>query len=518
MDELKNTPELNSQPKAPTAQSVSLDEMLKWADQAIDSLEHPKKKEPETPREEAEPSTEADTGPAPSDADAMPPEDTPAETEGEPSAKEQTEEAPQAEDAPAEPTAAAEKKSEEDYDEDDEDVDYNDDELLRGYVWDEKTGKLYKVKEPGHQPVLISLFLTALALIAAGSILLNKAPLLPASKTYDNSILSDQQQPQEDTPQLPADQQQAQSVEAVQYIPAEIIYDGELVAVMASTEAAHALLEDVKAYFQESITGEGEKETVFEETVEVRPLPNGTDSQIASYDELFARFTSSSSPLKVRTTLTTVETKIIPFDTETKDHPTLIEGTRIVASLGREGSETIRSRTVYINGDRSTSRSGTDTETIKPMDMLIYEGEEKPDPEEDSPGRHEGERGPDRGDLTFIPPIEGDISCNFGQLYGVLHLGLDYEPESDSVLASAPGTVVALLERGGYGLMLEIDHGNGFVTRYAHLDSAAVSVGDRVEQGQVIATAGVTGNVEEKTLHFEIRVDGLAYNPRYYLD
>ncbi|MBQ6703532.1 MAG: M23 family metallopeptidase, partial [Clostridia bacterium] len=175
-------------------------------------------------------------------------------------------------------------------------------------------------------------------------------------------------------------------------------------------------------------------------------------------------------------------------------------------------------RTVYINGDRSSSRSGSDTETIKPMDMLIYLGEEKLDPDEDSPGRHEGEKGPKQGDLTFIAPIEGDISCNFGQLYGVLHLGLDYEPEDDKVFASESGTVVTLLERGGYGLMLEIDHGSGFVTRYAHLDSASVAIGDRVEQGQVIATAGQSGNVEEKTLHFEIRVDGLAYNPRYYLD
>ena len=287
---------------------------------------------------------------------------------------------------------------------------------------------------------------------------------------------------------------------------------------MASTEAAHALLEDVKAFFHDSVSGEGEKQSEFEDPVEVRPLPGGTEEEIASYDELFARFTSSSSPIKVRTTLTAVETEILPFDTETEDHPTLIEGTRIVASLGREGSETTRTYTVYINGDRSSTRSGSETETIKPADMLIYEGEEELDMEEDSPGRHEGERGPDQGDLTFIAPVEGDISCNFGQLYGVLHLGLDYAPQEDTVVASAAGTVVSVLERGGYGLTLEIDHGGGFVTRYAHLHSVSVAPGDAVEQGQPVALAGSSGNVEEKTLHFEIRADGLAYNPRYYLD
>ena len=506
MDELKNTPE-NSMDKAPEQPRVSLDELLKWADQAIDSLENSKKAQarPTPPHEQVQPA-----GNKPEDIHM--PEPQPAHHEN------------------SQPTAEAEDDID-DYLEDDfddnfddepedepEDIDYNDDELLCGYIWDEETGRLYKVKEKNRRPLLLPLFITAIVLIAAAAAVLNKVPLMPAAKVQDSSILAEEHQPQQSETVLPAQQQQAADAQAVQYIPAEILSDGDVVAVMASTEAAHALLEDVKAYFHSSVTEEGEKESVFEDPVEVRPLPNGTDRQISSYDELFARFTSSSSPIKVRTTLTTVETEIIPFETETEDHPTLIEGTRIVASMGREGSETKRTRTVYINGDRSSSRSGSDTEAIKPMDMLIYEGEEKLDPEEDSPGRHEGEKGPRQGDLTFIDPIDGDISCNFGQLYGVLHLGLDYEPEDDKVLASEAGTVVTLMERGGYGLMLEIDHGSGFVTRYAHLDSASVAIGDKVQQGQAIATAGSSGNVDEKTLHFEIRVDGLAYNPRYYLD
>lgn len=517
MDELKNTPETTENkeaPKAQTTQSVSLSELLKWADQAIDSLEHPKKQ-----------SLQEDPPEKESDAPAEPTTDT---------SENSVDEAAEKSDPPQEAMPAGDKsdtelrentshavkehKPSDNCGEDEDDIDYNDDELLRGYIWDEETGKLYRVKEKDKHPVLIPLFLTALALIAIAAAVLNKAPLLPPTKAPDNSILAEEQQPQQEETLLPAEQQQTAETQTVQYIPAEIVSDGDVVAVMASTEAAHALLEDVKTYFHDSVPGEGDKETVFEDPVEVRPLPNGTSGQIASYDELFALFTSASSPIKVRTTLITVETEIIPFDTDTEDHPTLIEGTRIVASLGREGSETTRTYTVYINGDRSSSRSGSDTETIKPMDMLIYEGEEKSDPEEDSPGRHEGERGPNQEDLTFIHPIEGDISCNFGQLYGVLHLGLDYEPENDNVLASEAGTVVTLMERGGYGLMLEIHHGSGFVTRYTHLDSASVAIGDRVKQGQVIALAGQSGNVEEKTLHFEIRVDGLAYNPRYYLD
>ena len=66
--------------------------------------------------------------------------------------------------------------------------------------------------------------------------------------------------------------------------------------------------------------------------------------------------------------------------------------------------------------------------------------------------------------------------------------------------------------------MVEIDHGDGFVTRYAHLDSISVAIGDVVAQGDAIGTLGSSGNCSTPHLHFELRIDGIAYNPRYYLD
>lgn len=488
MDELKKTPENNRVEQTSANGQEALDALLKWADAALSSFDEPAKRNEEAPRQPREgqvsPEKEADTR---EDAGSA--------------------------------AQYADDENDEDYEDCFEDIDYNDDELLRGYVWDEDTGRLYKLDESRRRPVMVPLFLVGLLAATLGAAIIKGTPILPATGR-DNSILSQEHQIEQETAApLPSDQQQEVSSEGtVRYIPAEIIWDGDTVAVLASIEAAQSLLEDVKAYFHESVTGEGEKESVFEEDVEVRPLPNDTDKEIESYEEAFKRFTSSSSPIKIRTTLTVTQTETLPFDTRKEKDSTLVEGTRIVASMGREGHSTTYTYNVYINGDRSSTRSGSDTETVKPMDMLIYEGGDKPDIDEDSPGRHEGKKGPDQGELTFIAPIEGDISLNFGQYYGVLHLGLDYEPEKDAVIASEGGTVVTLLERGGYGLMLEIDHGSGFVTRYAHLDSASVAPGDTVSQGQTIAAAGSSGNAEEKTLHFEIRVDGIPYNPRYYLD
>lgn len=510
MDEIKLTPNTNSDTPQPSRDGASLEELLSWADSALDSLERGRSfkalyPEPGASEDAAgqEDITECPDGQE--DASECPDEDEREDAPGYPAE-------PEAE-SPAEQEEAPEEPDEQDY------VDYNDDELLRGYVWDEETGRLYKVDERSRSVSVPWVFAICLVVISICGAVISGAPLLPVTNDGNGSILSSEQYTDTQPGDLPeSSAQTAVEQQTTEYIPAEIVVDGKTVAVMASTEAAHALLEDVKAYFHDAVSGEGEKESRFEDQVEILPLPNGTDSETSSYDELFALFTGKSSPIRVRTTLTRVETKVLPYDTDTRDDSTLIEGTRMVVTMGREGSETLRTSTVYINGDRSTSRSGTSTDTIKPVDMLIYQGKEKLDVEEDSPGRHEGERGPDKGGLTFIAPVQGEISCNFGQLYGVLHLGLDYSPENDSVLASAPGTVVAVLERGSYGLMLEIDHGGGFVTRYAQLDSVAVAPGDSVQQGQVIATAGSSGNAGEKTLHFELRVDGVAYNPRYYLD
>lgn len=508
MDDTKLTPNTNSDTPQPSRNSASLEELLSWADSALDSLEQGRSFK---------------TLPSESDvSEAATGQEPPAEC---PDSQEDISECPDKQDnaSTAEPEAEDEKPAKPDRAPEEPDgqeyVDYNDDELLRGYVWDEETGRLYRVDERSRRVSVSWVFAICLAAISICGAVISGATLLPVTDDGNGSILSSEQYTDTQPVDLPENSAQTDDGQQVtEYIPAEIVVDGETVATMASTEAAHALLEDVKAYFHDSVSGEGEKESRFEDQVEILPLPNGADRETSSYDELFARFTGKSSPIRVRTTLTRVETKVLPYETDTRDDSTLIEGTRMVVTMGREGSETLRTSTVYINGDKSTSRSGTSTETIKPVDMLVYEGREKLDTEEDSPGRHEGERGPDKGELTFIAPVQGEISCNFGQLYGVLHLGLDYSPEKDDVLASAPGTVVTILERGSYGLMLEIDHGGGFVTRYAHLDSVSVAIGDSAQQGQVIATVGSSGNVNEKTLHFEIRVDGVAYNPRYYLD
>ncbi|GHU01308.1 peptidase M23 [Alphaproteobacteria bacterium] len=95
-----------------------------------------------------------------------------------------------------------------------------------------------------------------------------------------------------------------------------------------------------------------------------------------------------------------------------------------------------------------------------------------------------------------------------------VHEGLDFGAlRGEPVHAPSAGTVVYAGSAGSYGLMLEIDHGMGIKTRYAHLDSMDVAVGDRVAAGQKIAEVGNTGRSTGAHLHYEVRVRGRPVNP-----
>ncbi|MBH0239222.1 M23 family metallopeptidase [Methylobrevis albus] len=100
-----------------------------------------------------------------------------------------------------------------------------------------------------------------------------------------------------------------------------------------------------------------------------------------------------------------------------------------------------------------------------------------------------------------------------------LHSGIDFRsPTGRSVPATAAGRIVTAGRNGGYGLMVEVDHGKGLSTRYAHLSRISVSVGDRVERGTKVGEVGSTGRSTGPHLHYETRVSGTAVNPLSYLE
>ncbi|QIJ75552.1 peptidoglycan DD-metalloendopeptidase family protein [Methylobacterium sp. NI91] len=128
--------------------------------------------------------------------------------------------------------------------------------------------------------------------------------------------------------------------------------------------------------------------------------------------------------------------------------------------------------------------------------------------------------------LPFRQPLPGDLTftSSFGARLDpftrgyALHTGVDMRVETGTpVQATAAGRVTAAEYAGGYGNMVEVDHGRGLVTRYAHLSGTAVSVGQRVEAGTVVGFAGSTGRSTGSHLHYETRIDGEPVDPQRFL-
>jgi len=134
----------------------------------------------------------------------------------------------------------------------------------------------------------------------------------------------------------------------------------------------------------------------------------------------------------------------------------------------------------------------------------------------------------DRLDKKMLPSVApittGWYSSNFGWRIdpftgqNAMHEGVDYMvPEGTAIYASAGGVVVFADTHPQYGNMVEIDHGNEIITRYAHASKLLVKVGDVVRRGREIAKVGSTGRSTGNHLHFEVRYKGTAQNPVRFL-
>ncbi|CAN5350424.1 peptidoglycan DD-metalloendopeptidase family protein [soil metagenome] len=126
--------------------------------------------------------------------------------------------------------------------------------------------------------------------------------------------------------------------------------------------------------------------------------------------------------------------------------------------------------------------------------------------------------------LPFARPTQARTTSGFGVRFDpfngrpALHQGQDFAaPLNTPIYATAPGVISFTGVRSGYGNTVEIDHGHGFKTRFAHLNSIAVHTGQPIALGQRIGAMGTTGRSTGVHLHYEVWVDGRAQNPARFL-
>lgn len=200
----------------------------------------------------------------------------------------------------------------------------------------------------------------------------------------------------------------------------------------------------------------------------------------------------------------------VNYDIEYTDSANMYKGDYKVVSAGEYGAADVVANVTYVNGVE-TERTILSSVTLK-----------EPVTEQRLQGTKDRPTWLPTG--TFRWPTSGRITSYFGGrrspggIGSTNHKGIDIANSYGApVYAADGGTVTYAGWMGGYGYLVQISHGNGYITYYGHNSSLLVSVGDHVYKGQQIARVGSTGNSTGNHCHFEVRYNGVAKNPLNYL-
>ena len=209
--------------------------------------------------------------------------------------------------------------------------------------------------------------------------------------------------------------------------------------------------------------------------------------------------------LSIRTTEHVSEETEIPFETIRKEDADLYEGRTEVKKAGVPGKAYKESYVTKINGE------------VVEEEIVREEVLEEPETQVESVGTKEAP--PSVGSGNFQMPSTGKFSSPFGPRWGRMHTGIDIAAKTGTpIYASDNGIVTeAQYKNNGYGNLIVVDHGNGFVTYYAHCSAIDVKVGDIVAKGDLIGKIGSTGRSTGAHLHFEVRVNGEPKDPMKYI-
>lgn len=284
-------------------------------------------------------------------------------------------------------------------------------------------------------------------------------------------------------------------------IPAwAVVVDGHTSVALASQQTALDVLDRIKQVYAAD-----DAEVTFSSPVKVE---NGfVPVQILkNADDAVEYLLSNDGPnLKVQTVAAMEGEEEIPYETEQRTDETQYEGEVSVVQEGGTGAKYVKYYSIRINGTEKEKKVISEEVLRQPVKRIEIVGtKERPSP---------------FGTGEFAQPVSGTLTSDFGERWGRNHAGIDVGASVGTpIYAADNGTVVySQYNDGGYGNLVQIDHGNGFVTYYGHCSELLVKVGDVVAKGDLIALVGNTGRSTGPHLHFEVRRNGEPQNPTDYL-
>lgn len=208
--------------------------------------------------------------------------------------------------------------------------------------------------------------------------------------------------------------------------------------------------------------------------------------------------------MTVKTIEETEYEKEIEYDLKVEYDETMYKNEKKVKTNGTPGKSRVVEKIIKHNGVEVDRQIVKEELISKPVDKLIVKGT-KQRPLTIATG-------------SFTTPTRGSISSRFGQRWGRMHRGIDIAAKVGTPIKAADGgTVTYSGNRGSYGKLVEINHGNGYVTRYGHCSKIHVNNGQKVSKGQIVALVGNTGRTTGPHLHFEVIKNGVHQNPSNYL-
>nr|WP_279286951.1 M23 family metallopeptidase [Heliobacterium chlorum] len=218
------------------------------------------------------------------------------------------------------------------------------------------------------------------------------------------------------------------------------------------------------------------------------------------------RLVKPTYDIDIETTYVLVQDEDIKFDTQEVKDQSLGWSKPVVKQEGENGKKEARYLVVKHNGETVNQELQGETVLKAPVTRIVAKGD-----------RYMVAARGGVGKFSW-PTSSHLITSPFGMRDGKLHTGVDIGcPVGTDIAASADGVVRSAGWAGSYGKRIIVDHGGGVQTTYNHLSEILVGSGQKVNQGEVIARSGVTGNTTGPHLHFEVMTGGNFQNPMGYL-